>query len=85
MCVPRISYTADAGAFAFLTADLALPSEEPVRHVLALADRHDAAAVQAVFLRDSSPSSRAEVRVGCWSLHTFLQFLKLHSCLAQCG
>lgn len=34
LCVPHISYRADAQAFSFLTADLALPDEPPVRHVL---------------------------------------------------
>ena len=34
LCVPHISYRADAQAFSFLTADLALPDEPPARHVL---------------------------------------------------
>lgn len=34
-----------------------------VRHVLAFADRHDASAVQAVFMREAAAPATAQVRV----------------------
>lgn len=41
VCVPRISYASAANAVSFLTADLALPGDPPIRHVLVGLLSHD--------------------------------------------